>query len=262
MGNLILNDEEKVLSSRARDLIQRCNAENIPVFSEFLSDRESAVVLEKANEMCVQNTFISFGGFPDAERTVAGFFPEYCIYMDKEELLREFPIEALKIECSGFREHSHRDFLGSILGLGLNRSVIGDIIVGEKGYCATVFVHKKIACFLAENLKLVGRDGAKVSVCSADSIDISRNFKEISGTAASFRIDALLSEILNISRDKAVRLIETEYVTINHVTVSDKSKAVSECDVITVRGFGKYRLSAIGDVNRRGRIRFRAEKYV
>ncbi len=262
MGNLILTDEEKVLASRTRDLIQRCASENIPVFTEFLSDRESAVVCEKANEMGARNALISFGGYGDAERTVAGFFPEYCIYMDKEELLREFPIEALKIECSGFREHSHRDFLGSLLGLGIDRSVTGDIIVGDKGYNATVFVHQKISSFILENLRLVGRDGVKVSVCDVADINISRNFQKISGTAASMRIDALLSETLNISRDKAVKLIESENVTVGHVTVTDKSKALTQGDIITVRGFGKYRLSLVGDINRKGRIRFEVEKYI
>ncbi|MBE6704936.1 MAG: hypothetical protein E7583_06695 [Ruminococcaceae bacterium] len=262
MGKLVLTDEEKVLASRTADLIQRCTAENIPVFTEFLSDREGAVVLEKANEMGARDSLIAFGGYGDAERTVAGFFPEYFMYMDKEELLREFPIEALKIECSGFREHSHRDFLGSILGLGIDRSVTGDIIVGEKGFHATVFVHKKMSSFIAENLKLVGRDGVKVSVCKAEEIDVCRNFLKISGTAASMRIDALLSEVLNISRDKAVKLVESECVTVGHVTVSDKSKALTEGDIITVRGFGKYRLALIGDLNRKGRTRFEVEKYI
>lgn len=262
MGNLILTDEEKVLSSRARELIHRCGTENVPAFTEFLSDREAAVVRERVCEMGVQNTFISYGGFDDAERTVAGFFPEYSVYMDKEELLREFPIEALKIECSGFREHSHRDFLGSVLGLGLDRAVIGDIIVGEKGCSAVVFVHRKIAAFICENLKLVGRDGVKVSICDTASICISRNYEKISGTVSSLRIDALLSEILNISRDKAVKLIESELVTVNHVFVAEKSKEVSEGDVITARGFGKYRLSVVGDVNRKGRTRYEVEKYI
>ncbi len=261
MGKLILTEDEKVLSARVGDLVQRCEKENVPAFTEFLSDREKAVVLETANSCGVADRTISFGGFEDAERTIVGFFPEYSIYMEKEELLRDFPIEALKIECSGFREHNHRDFLGSILGLGLDRTVVGDIIVGEKGYSAVVFVHSRMSAFISENLKLVGRDGVRISVCAPDNIEVSKNFEKITGTVASFRIDALLSEILNISRDKSVRLVESELVSVNHVSVSDKSKDVSEGDVISVRGFGKYRLSVIGDANRKGRIRFEVLKY-
>lgn len=262
MGKLILTDEEKILSSRTQDLIQRCISENIPVYTEFLSDRENAVIIEKANEMGARDTLISFGGYDDAERTVVGFFPEYYMYMDRDELLSEFPIEALKIECSGFREHSHRDFLGSLLGLGIDRSVTGDIVVGDNGYNATIFVHKKISSFIQENLKLVGRDGVKVDLCDTGDVNVKRNFQKLGGTAASMRIDALLSETLNISRDKAVKLIDSEFVTVNHVAVQDKSKALLQGDIITVRGFGKYRLSLVGDVNRKGRTRFEVEKYI
>lgn len=262
MGNLILTDEEKMLSARTADLIQRSEKENVAVFCDFLSDREKAVVLEKVNEFGMSERVIFFGGYDDAERVLAGFFPEYSIYMDKEELLREFPIEALKIECSGFRTHTHRDFLGSILALGIDRSVIGDIAVGEKGYEAVCFVHKRMAEFISENLTLVGRDGVKVSVCSPENIAVSVKYEEISGTVSALRIDALLSEILNISRDKATKLVESECVSVNHCVVTEKSHTVSVDDIITVRGFGKYKLSNVGDVNRKGRTRFIVQKYV
>lgn len=262
MGNLVLTDDEKVLSARTADLIQRCEKENIPVFSDFLSDREKAVVLEKVNEFCVTDRVLFYGGFDDSERVLAGFFPEYSIYMDREELLRDFPIEALKIECSGFRTHTHRDFLGSILGLGIERSVIGDIIVGDKGFEAICFVHKRMSEYISENLTLVGRDGVKISVCLPDDVVVSVNYQEITGTVASLRIDALLSEMLNISRDKATRLVESELVAVNHSTVTEKSRDISQDDIITVRGFGKYKLAEIGDINRKGRTRFKVLKYV
>jgi len=263
MGKIVLTDEEKILASRVQDLIQRCESENCPAFSEFLSDRERMIVLEKAKELGMGERVLMYGGYDDSERCIAGFFPEYSLYMEKEELYAQFPLKALEIRCSGFREHSHRDFLGSVLGLGIERSVIGDIIVAEKGYSATMFVHEKICPFLTENLKLVGRDGVSVGAFSDDgAMEITRRFETINGTVASLRADALLSEILNISRDKAVKLIEAGLVAVNHCELGQKSAEISEGDIITVRGSGKFRLSNIGDTNRRGRIRFEIQKYL
>lgn len=263
MGKIILTDDEKVLAARAADLLRKSSRENCPVFSDFMSDRERAVVLQTVSELAGADRVITFGGFEDAERTIAGFFPEYCIYMEKDDLYGEFPITALKIECSGFREHSHRDFLGSILGLGLERFVTGDIIVGDKGYSAIVFVQERISEFIIENLKLVGRDGVKVTVCpKGEAVEIRRSFESIFGTVASFRIDALLSEVLNLSREKAVKLIESGSVTVNHVQTLSKSDEIAEGDIFTAKGFGKYKLSKIGDLNRKSRIRFEVEKYI
>ncbi|MBR5308898.1 MAG: hypothetical protein IKU43_09010 [Clostridia bacterium] len=263
MGKLILNDEEKVLAARAEDLLQRCRQNSVPVFTEFLSDREKQIITEKAAEIGALDSLTVFGGYEDAERTVAGFFPEYYAYLEKEELYAEFPITALKIQCSGFREHNHRDYLGSILGLGIERFVIGDIIVGDNGYEATVFVHKRIVGFITENLRLIGRDGIKITECpQGNALEIKRSFELITGTVASFRIDALISEVLNLSRDKSVKLTEAGLVSINHAVVTEKSEEVLQGDVFTVRGYGKYRLSNIGDTNRKGRIRFEVQKYI
>lgn len=263
MGKFILTDEEKVLCARVRDMIRKCNCDNYPVFSDFLSDREKSIVMDVVREVGANGPVLFYGGYKDAERTLAGFFPEYSMYINEEELYTEFPIEVFEIECSGFREHTHRDFLGSVLGLGIERAVVGDILVGEKGYSSTMIVHRKISEFLLENFKLVGRDGIKISRTTVQSLEsVERNYELICGTVSGFRIDALLSEVLNISREKSVKLIEGGFVTINHMEIDSKSDQVCEKDVFTVRGYGKYRLSKIGSVNRKGRIRFEAEKFI
>ncbi len=263
IGKLNLSDDEKILAARVQDFIKRSSDKSVPVFTEFLSDREQAIVSETAGAMAARESMIVFGGYDDAERAVIGFFPDYCMYCEKDELLAEFPFVALKIKCSGFREHSHRDFLGSLLGLGVERSVIGDIIVGEKGYSATVFVLSKMCGYICENLKLVGRDGVKVEPCATDDLDfIERKFESIKGTCASLRLDALMSEMLNLSREKAGKLILEGCVSVNHEESTDKSRQLFLNDVISVKGFGKYRLSSVGDTNRKGRIRFEVQKYI
>lgn len=258
-----LSDDEKILAARAEDYVRRALERGIPAFTDFLSDRERAIVLFAASSLGAKDNTVVFGGYNDAERTVIGFFPDYCLYLERDELLSQFPVSALFVECSGFRTHTHRDFLGSVLGLGLERTVIGDIIVGENGYNATVFVHSKAVDYIIENLRLVGRDGVKVKkLDSADSLETKRQFEVIKGTCASLRIDALISEVFNISREKAQNLVAMGYVSINHEETTDKSKLLSVGDTFSVRGYGKFRLSVVGDVNRKGRTRFEIQKYI
>lgn len=265
MGILNLSDEEKILAAHAKDCIARCESRSQIEYTDFLSDRERAVVIDAAAACGFSDRILCFGGYADCERAIVAFLPDYCAYLEKEELEADFPISAIEICCSGFREHNHRDFLGSILGLGLKRSVIGDIIVGEKGYSAVVFIHNRIKDFIIDNLKLVGRDGVKISAMDIGNIpNIEREFEIIHGTVASFRIDAVISEVLSISREKAQNSITQGMVTINHEELSekDKSRTLELYDVFTIRGSGKFRLSYIGDRNRKDRIRFEVQKYI
>ncbi len=262
MGILNLSDDEKILSSHIGDCISRCMGRNVAVFSDFLSDREQAIARQTAQSLGFSEQLVFYGGYNDSERAVAGFFPDYYDIKDIS-IIEEFPICALKIKCSGFRTHTHRDFLGSILGLGIMRNVIGDIIVGENGYEAVVFVHTRMKDFLLENLELVGRDGVKVEIAKqAELCDVARSFEIIRSTCASMRLDAVISEILNLSRDKSEKLISSGSVQVNHSEISDKSFLLNLDDCLTVRGFGKYRISEIGDQNRKGRTRFEVQKYL
>lgn len=262
MGIINMLDDEKILVSHTEDCISRCIGRNVVVFSDFLSDREQAIVEQTVNSLGFSQGLVFYGGYADCERKIAGFFPDYYDLSDSS-IIEEFPICALKIKCSGFRTHTHRDFLGSILGLGIMRCVIGDIIVGEHGYEAIVFVHTRMRDFLLENLKLVGRDGVKVEAAQQSELSfVTRSFETIKATCASMRLDAVISEILNLSRDKSEKLIVGGSVQVNHAEVSEKSFILNVGDCLTVRGFGKYRICEIGDQNRKGRTRFEAQKYL
>lgn len=263
MGILNLSDSEKILSARAKEYVHRALERGVPVFTDFLSDRERAVVLECSSLLSAMENTVVFGGYDEAERTMIGFFPDYAMYLETEELYSEFPVALLSIECSGFRTHTHRDYLGSILALGIERCVIGDIIVGDKGYSAYVVVHRRICDFILENLKLIGRDGANVKKEDFRVLsNVKREFQTIRGTCASMRVDALISEALCVSRDKAQNLVSDGFVSINHEICENRSRIITVGDILTVRGFGKFRLSLVGDVNRKGRTRFELQKYI
>ncbi len=263
MGILRLNDDERIFESRIEDLVDQCDKKSIPVYSSFLSEREAEIAKEVVCRLGKKENILFFGGFDEAERSILGVFPDYSMYCEREELLSDFPICVINAECSGFRTHTHRDFLGSLLALGIQRDVLGDILPSTNGYSAVLFVHRKIAEYVLENLTLVGRDRVKMSLCeNFDKSAIKREYQSINATVASLRTDAVISELLNLSREKSQLLITQDAVAVNHRQVEAKSHEIKVGDTISVRGYGKYKLSKIGDINRKGRIRITVLKFI
>ncbi len=206
-----------------------------PRFSDF-SDPVKAVMLKGLAERNIDVQVRLFGGYEYAERVMAGFFPEYA----PEE---DFPLKAVEISFNAeySKKLTHRDFLGSVLGLGLDRGKIGDIIVHDGG--ALVFAQDGAADFIIYNLEKVGH--TKVSCRALEDISKYTDTKEGTeavGTVASPRIDAILGKVFNISRGSACEYIKAGKVFVNWTPVESVSKRVGENDVITLRGKGRVKL--------------------
>lgn len=198
-----------------------------------------------------------FGGFKDAERKLL------IIGTEDEEVAKEF-IEIITIELISTNNISynknersnlsHREILGSILGLGINRDVVGDILV--LGTKANIFVTKEISKYILQNLTKVGRE--KVKVYKTDYKDLvipEENYKEIKTTVASLRLDAIISQAIGVSREVSAKLIQNEKVKLNHIVTLNTSKQVKEKDIISVRGYGRITLDSILGETRKDRIR-------
>lgn len=248
-------DEEKLLIARTNDLYSKCDKYASAVFSTFLDPASQVIV----NEKCINNVgynSVWFGGYEDAERNVLGVFTEW-----EEPTDSAFPILALKIECKYPAGLSHRDYLGAILSLGIDRSKTGDIIVD--GDSAVVFVLEDIAEYIKTNLAKIGRHGVKIDICSVDNIELpERKFKIINAVSASLRLDAVLAGGLNLSRANAVKLIQAGKVQINHKLCEDVSQNLSNGDLISVRGFGRLVFEGVGNSTRSGRIHITLKKFV
>ena len=147
-------DKTKLLIARAEDLAEATLKKDYPSFSGFL-DMKQQTTLKNFKVPGVTPVF--FGGYEDAERKVLGFFPDWY-----EDYSAHFPVKAIEIIPSDTENLTHRDYLGSIMGLGIKRECIGDIIQKDDG--AYVFAGDEIIDFLIGNLDKIGHRNVKVKI--------------------------------------------------------------------------------------------------
>ena len=186
-----------------------------------------------------------FGGYDNAERKVL------VIGSDNIENAKEY-IEVLTIESN--KSMSHREILGSILGLGLNRDIIGDILIKDNR--ADVFIMKDISRYVLQNLEKVGREKVKIYKNFYENLlEVEDLSKEVKTTVASLRLDAIISASVGISREISTRRVQNEKVKLNHKIIINSSKQVKAGDKISVRGYGRIELVEILGETKKDRIR-------
>lgn len=245
--------EEELLKKRIGELRKRAEFGGYAVFTDFLtlSEQETA-------RFAVGNTPHRFyGGAEDTERSMLGI-SENSAFLENEM----FPISVLRIvprNAKFAEELSHRDILGSVLGLGLQRDVIGDIFL--KDSCVYLLCEEKIASFLTENLTQVRHTSVVCTICDEDLPDLSPNFSETVRSVAALRLDSIAAAAFDVSRSKVATDIAAGKLFVNGKEVLSASYTVKESDVLSYRGVGKARLKTIGNLTRKGRISVTLEHY-
>ncbi len=221
--------------------------------SAFLSPRElhyAQSFLKGANV-----AFFSFGGYSDAQRKRIYVLPEYMEDTDVDGLDSfgfSTQIAALRVEGSGFEKLSHRMMMGSLLGLGIERSVIGDIVMLDE-ISAIVLCDSAMADFLILHLERVGRDKVKVFHTELDKdFSVEREVETLSDTVASPRLDCVVSSICKISREKARDAVLGRLVELDYECVERPDKEVKAPCVISVRGWGKCSIISLSDRTKKG----------
>ena len=185
-------------------------------------------------------------------------------YVEFAEYGFEGDISAVRVVGSGYRTLSHRDFLGSVLGLGLERDVVGDILVneGEKPH-AVIICDRAVSVFICENLVKVGSDTVRASVLECEDIaPPERKFLHISDTVASARLDGVVASLISTSRERAKEIVLDGAVEVDYEVCERPDKVLTSPCAVTVRGFGKFRINSLADKTKKGRIRLDADKYV
>ena len=197
------------------------------------------------------------GGYDNAERKVIFIYP---YYKEPEDI--ECPLEIVQVEGNfKFKEISHKDYLGAILNLGIVREKIGDIIIHEN-FCQVV-VTSGICDFLTINLNKVSRNKVIVKKISRDDIiPNSPNYKDISFTVSSQRLDCIISGLYNISRQDSLKYINGERVHVNYEKITSPSKEVEDNSLISVRGKGRSIIINVGEITKKGRIKVQAKLIV
>ena len=246
--------EHEELLRRALDLARRCEKSGRVTATQFLTPAEQAVLAQWARrEGC---RMLLCGGQPDCERKTAFFLPEY---MEEAEFDPAETLRAVRIDAY-YGTPGHRDYLGALLGLGVRREWVGDILIRDQ--TAWVFCLPSVAEQLA-GLEQAGRVSVKARVVSLDEVPApERQRKEIRFTVQSPRFDAVLAECFRLSRTQAAKLIAAGAASLNYLPCLKNDAPVSEGDVLSLKGHGKATLAEIGGQSRKGRIFIAAELWV
>ncbi len=241
---------ERIFASHIMDLFEQVDRGKGMRFTCFCDLRQAAIVRQigQAYGLCLQ----SFGGWADAERVM------FAIAQTEWEIPEE-PITAVLLRTYG--EVSHRDVLGSVLGLGIKRENIGDIILTQDGQI--VFTKPPADQVILSDLKRVGREAVRCSVIALAEIPAPiRNFRTIKGTVKSLRLDSVVSLCINCSREKGKLLVEKELVTVDAVLRTEPAFSIPDSCTLSIRGHGKFIVVCDGTVTAKGRHVITANKFI
>ncbi len=250
-----MDNDEKLLISKAEDLTRLCDKYAVPRFSDFLDGAELATIRDKAIIPYNYNVMY-FGGFSDAEKQIMGVFPEW-----EEPDLKAFPIACLKVIGGYTRKLTHRDYLGTVMSLGITPQKLGDIVVYDD--FAYVLVMSDMAEYVADNLHKIGNQGVKVEIIpDLDVIKIERKYKTINAVCASPRLDAVVGAAANISRAQSAALISGGKVKLNHRITEKVADPVKEGDLLSIRGYGRFLVHSFDGETRKARQHITLKQYI
>lgn len=248
--------EDRVLLAKLWDKINAGMRKNIAAATCFLSPRE----LELARFLFGEpDGLYAFGGYPEAERKMLIFLPEYL----EESALTEEDSPIVCIRATFFQEDnlSHRDILGALMGAGIGRETVGDICIG-KGSC-DFFVTAEIAPYILSSFDSAGRTRLHLKQIPLSEAQIPEpEIKEIRDTLASLRLDSVISSGFRIGRSLAAQYVSAGKTAIDGLPCEKPDKNVTEGMKISVRGLGKIKLHAVNGKTKKDRISVVIHRFV
>ena len=246
-----MESEKNQLEAKINDCLRLCGKYSTPRFTSFLTEEEQALV---ENVGVYDYNTAYFGGYDDAKRRMFGAFPEW-----QEVDFSEYPIKIINFVKKYSKELTHRDYLGTILSLGIERNKIGDILVDEKG--AYVFVSESVADVVM-GIEKISNCGIKTQEVKLQDIKIpEQEYDDMFLIVASFRLDAFVAAITKLSRNQALLLIRGGKVSLNHRVLEDGSKGINSGDILSIRGYGRYIFFAEGGRTGSGRLHVHIKKF-
>lgn len=248
---------ERSFVDKVLDWIERTARTHELRTTDFLDPRQIHILTTLVNrEPDVQALFS--GGYPDAERQRAIIAPDYA-YLEEAAV----PIEVLSItsDDARFPGLEHGDFLGALLGLGIKREKLGDIHVSSNG--CHVLVAAEMMEYISLNLHQVHRVQVfteRLPLSQLQQTEV--NLEELRLSVASMRLDGIVSDVIRLSRAKATLPIKAGRCRVNWKVEEDPSTLLNEGDVVSLQGFGRFKVLEIEGKSKSGRTRVIIGKYV
>ncbi len=227
-----MNNNDEILKKHLKELSDRADNRHYTTVSDFLSlDELSMAVNQKYS-----SNYILYGGYDNAERKIIAFGD----YIEKDTL----PIVCIEIKPSQQKfadALTHRDFLGSLMNLGINRSTLGDIVI--KNNVGYLFCLEGISEYIVSSLTRIKHTTVNCSITDIVPEIINELPEEEEIIVSSLRVDAVICAVYKLSRNQATQLINQEKVFINSKAAYKESLQLKDNDRISVRGYGKFILS-------------------
>ncbi|MCQ2514650.1 MAG: YlmH/Sll1252 family protein [Ruminococcus sp.] len=242
---VFISDEDKLFYSKLDDAVNLCYIRQKPYFFSFMSERRQAMAEKFLKSVYFEN-FIFYGGFDSSERKVLGLFYD-------EQDLNLFPVSEIVFKYRKCDVLTHRDFLGALMSLGIERESIGDILVGEGR--TVVFVKSEMKDYICNQIFKIGNTGVSIDELKADDLPKGRGQEDLHFIVTSLRLDNVVAAICKLSREKTKNLILSGMVSVDYEPEQNISKILKSESVIVIRGKGKYILKDILGKTKKDRIR-------
>lgn len=247
-------EDEQLLKKRFLDLSRQADNKGIVTFSDFLNLNELNIFHQ------VENTLVSgfqiYGGYEFAERQMVAFLPDALYYE------WDYPYSCIKIEPAypKFSDTlSHRDILGAVMNLGIERGKIGDILLKEN--TAYLFCTDSVKPYIFEQLEKIKHTIVKLSETDTKNLAIQPDFEHLSGIITSNRLDAVIACICKMSRSTASSMITSGKISVNGKEILHNTYVCKMGDILSIRSYGKYIFDAVSGETKKGRMKINYRKY-
>ena len=271
-------NNDKIIIAKNQDKISQCRQGNYIASTGFLNSHEQALAMAEIGHSSDISCLL-YGGYDEAERRQLICLPSYISTEDIDEFNE---LAVLRVEIpKGSRQLTHRDYLGSILGLGIDRSVIGDILVRSESskyeqqqsgstttsstVCAgaDIIIMEEMSGFLLNEYGQIGRSEAVLSVVELNQLIIPALQKSIiKDIVPSLRLDNIISTAFKISRSKAQTAILSGIVSVDHIEQTKPDYRVVEGSCLVLSGKVKAVVSEIGARSKKDRIWISIYRYI
>ena len=250
LAALARSDSDRLLLAGLLDKEQTCMSRGYLTHTKFLDLNERAKCTDAVRLAGASGHALFWGGYEDAERGIYLFYPDY---LDEQGAREAAPLALLRAHKNKEDKLTHRDYLGALMGLQIDRSVVGDILVHEEG--ADIIVLEDVADFILLYFAKAGRKQISLTREPLETLRAAAIVeKEGSGSVASPRLDSVVALVFGLSRKEAQEKIEKGLVFLNYTPCLKPERQVDEGDRLTVRGLGRARVEEFGGVSRKGRL--------
>jgi RNA-binding protein YlmH len=247
---------EELLKKRIQELAMAADRRGIVTFTDFLNLNEQNILFQTLQKFSWIHGE-TFGGYEGAERQIAAFVPDALSYA------WDYPIACIRIAPVSARfaeDLSHRDILGALMNLGIERSRTGDIAICDG--ISYLFCTASMADLICTELTRIRHTSVICTRCDDADFHYQPRTESISGSVASIRLDSAISLAFRTSRSSMIAQIEEGKVFVNGKLITTNAYSLKDNDLVSVRGMGKFRYIGQTGQTRKGRTMIKIEKFI